>query len=124
MIRVKVGNMDIQPLGKTLGIARESVVTLIAGDITLNFSCTPENLRELAIGFLVSEGLVTDTKIGVSVDDTKIYVTSVNLRRDFDNNSFRIRSSGVPGVSAETLPVVKVGETFDLSECRKAPRRD
>ena len=49
--------MEIIPLGKTLETAKEKMVTLVVGDMRFNIACTPDNLRELAIGFVVSEGL-------------------------------------------------------------------
>lgn len=33
---------------------------LVAGDTRFKIACTPENLRELGVGFLISEGLVVE----------------------------------------------------------------
>jgi len=114
--------MEIIPLGKTLEIAKEKMVTLVIGDARFNIACTPENLRELAIGFLISEGLVKEQKICVKVEDDVISVENLDSRRETATMAFRLRSSGSPGVfrSSEKLPVVSAGETFNMTECQNA----
>ena len=55
--------MEVLSLGKTLEVAREKQITLVVGAMRFNITCTPDNLRELAIGFLVSEGLATKDEV-------------------------------------------------------------
>jgi FdhD protein len=115
--------MEIVPLGKTLEIAKEKLVTLIVGDIRFNIACTPENLRELAIGFVVSEGLVNkDRTISVKVKGDVVIVESANLQHKPSPIVVKVRSSGSPGllVSADKLPKVSVEHNFTLEECRNA----
>jgi len=114
--------MEAISLGETLEIARERLVTLVVGDTRFNISCTPENLRELGIGFLITEGLVTDDRICVEVEGDVISVKSANLGYELSPAAFKVRSSGSPGVfrAAEKLPTVSVEEKFTLEECRNA----
>ena len=114
--------MEVISLGKTLEIARERLVTLIVGDTRFNISCTPENLRELAIGFLISEGLVMEYRICVEVEGDIISVKSTNLGHELSSSAFKVRSSGSPGAfrSVEKLTIVSAEEKFTLAECRKA----
>jgi FdhD protein len=115
-------DMEIVPLGKTLEIAKEKMVTLVIGDTRVNIACTPENLRELAIGFLTSEGLVTGHKICVKVDGDVINVENLDLGCETTTVAFKLRSSGSPGVfrSSEKLPVISASEIFNIAECRNA----
>jgi FdhD protein len=115
--------MEIVPLGKTLEIAKEKTVTLIVGDIRFNITCTPSNLRELAIGFVVSEGLVNkDRTISAQVKGDTIIVESADLQHKPSPIIVKVRSSGSPGllVSADKLPKVSVEAKFSLEECRHA----
>ncbi|MBA7599571.1 Sulfur carrier protein FdhD [subsurface metagenome] len=114
--------MEIVTLGKTLEIAKEKMVTLMVGDIRFNITCTPDNLRELAIGFVVSEGLAAPGRICVRVEGDVIIVESANLQHRPSPTVVKVRSSGSPGllVSTDKLPAVSVERNFTLEECRNA----
>ena len=116
--------MEIIPIGKALEIAKEKTVTLVIGDIKLNITCTPEYLRELGIGFLVSEGIAINEKFDVEVEGDLINVKSINLANEKDLAIFKVRTSGSPGIlkSGDKLPKVTVGEKFTLAECQKAQK--
>lgn len=45
--------------GKTLEIAKEEQITLIINEEPYHIMCTPEYLKELVLGFLISEGFAT-----------------------------------------------------------------
>lgn len=114
--------MEVITFGKTLEIARERLVTLVVGDIKFKISCTPENLRELAIGFLVSEGLIKKGQVRVNVKGDLITVESVDLQCKLISSTFKVRSSGSPGLFglADNLPIVSAKETFTIDECQHA----
>lgn len=114
--------MEIINLGKALEIAKEKVVTLLVGDIRFNIACTPDNLRELAIGFVVSEGLAVAGRICARVEGDVVIVESPDLQYKLSSAVVKVRSSGSPGllVSADKLPPVSVKHSFTLEECRNA----
>jgi len=114
--------MEIISLGETLEIPRERLVTLVIGDIRFKIACTPENLRELAIGFLISEGLVVEDRICVKVEGDVVNVKSANLGCKLNPTAFKVRLSDLLGVlrPAEKLPTVSAGEKFTLEECSNA----
>jgi FdhD protein len=109
--------MEVVPLNKTLEIANEKQVKLVINEVVLHLMCTPVNLEELAIGFLISEGLVSPSeKIAVQVDGDTITVKANT------NPVFKLRSSGCPGVfrEKEELPEVIAEERFSLNEARNS----
>jgi len=108
--------MEVISFGKALEIAREKLVTLVVGDTSFNISCTPENLRELGIGFLITEGLVTDNRICVNVKGDVITVKSVNLEQELSPVAFKVKPSGPPRV----FRLASVEEKFTLEECCNA----
>jgi len=110
--------MELIPINTPLKIPVERLVTINAGDIKFNISCTPVFLKELTVGFLVSEGLVEKGKeIDVKIDGDSIYVDAIDSIQ-----GFRLRSSGSPGVFrvVEELPRVSGGEKFTIEECRNS----
>jgi FdhD protein len=113
--------MEIVPIGEKLEIPSETLVTIIAGEIRFNISCTPVNIEDLAVGFLVSEGLVKDfNEIELKVEGNVVRVLSdVNF-----TDEFRLRSSGSPGVFRveEKLPKIKPVERFTIEECMNSLR--
>ncbi|HID43835.1 MAG TPA: formate dehydrogenase accessory sulfurtransferase FdhD [Archaeoglobaceae archaeon] len=108
--------MEIISIGEKLEIPSETLVTIIAGNMRFNISCTPVNLEELAMGFLISEGLVENSEIEINVQDRLIEVLTPVKPTD----EFRLRTSGSPGVFrvAEKLPELKPVEKFTIKECR------
>jgi len=109
--------MEIVPISKTLEIAKEKQVTLVINGVASHLSCTPQNLEELAIGFLVSEGLASpNDDIDVSISGDTIIVKA-NI-----DPVFKLRSSGCPGVfrEKEELPKVFAEEKFSIDEARNS----
>jgi len=111
----------IKKIGEALELAKEGRVTIIAGRTPYHLMCTPENLIELAVGFVISEGIVKSLdEIAVSkIEDDIIYV-----KMDGEHSSTTIRSSGCIGVfrEREEIPKVRAGEKFTLEEVREALR--
>ncbi len=109
----------IRKLGKTLELAKESRVTIIAGRVPYHLMCTPENLVELAVGFVICEGIAKSLdEIAVSkIEDDIIYI-----KMNGDYSSTTIRSSGCIGVfrEKEEIPRVKARERFTLEEVKEA----
>ncbi|AAB90873.1 MULTISPECIES: formate dehydrogenase accessory sulfurtransferase FdhD [Archaeoglobus] len=109
----------IRKLGKTLELARESRVTVIAGRTQYHLMCTPKNLIELAVGFVISEGIAKSLD---EVEVSKIEDDIIYVKMDGEHSSTTIRSSGCIGVfrEREEIPRVKAGERFTLEEVREA----
>jgi FdhD protein len=111
--------MEIVRIGDALELAEEIEVTLYINGLPSHLMCTPGNLEELAVGFVVSEGLIDRRdagKIKVDVVDNQIFV-------DVDADSFvlELRSSGCVGVfrEGEVLPPVESDERFKLRELKE-----
>jgi|Deesub1362A_J573_1020465.scaffolds.fasta_scaffold00065_65 FdhD protein len=109
-------------LGEPMELAREEEVTLYINGLPSHLMCTPSHLEELAIGFLVTEGLIDRKdwkKATIEVKGNSVYV-------DVDANSFilELRSSGCVGVfkEGEVLPKVIANKTYSLDELKKALR--
>jgi FdhD protein len=117
-----LGEMEIINLGTTLEIAREKMVTLVVGGTRFNIVCTPDNLRELAIGFVVSEGLAEAGDIRVRVNGDVISVATAERQHKTVPPVVKVSSSGSPELlgSADKLPGVLVGQSYTLEECRYA----
>ena len=114
------GKMEIVEIGKPMKLAKEREITLYINGLPSHLMVTPFDLEELALGFIVSEGLVRREdwqKANVIVDGNSIHV-------DVDTSSFilELRSSGCVGVfrEGEILPKVEVSESYSLDELRKA----
>ncbi len=109
--------MEVVPISETLEIAKEKQIMLVINCTATHMMCTPENLEELALGFLVSEGLVSPSEsIDVRVDGDTIFV-----KADIDP-VFKLRSSGCVGVlrEKEELPKVFAEEKFSIDEARNS----
>ena len=106
-------------LGKTREIAREKTVTLIIAGTRVRLTCTPEQLAELAVGYAVSEGLISGPAKAVVRGDTIRIVGSLteDARRPI---SFELSSSGTPRLrqTSQIIKAVSPGEVFTLRECR------
>uniref|UniRef100_A0A7C3MAX3 Formate dehydrogenase accessory sulfurtransferase FdhD n=1 Tax=Archaeoglobus fulgidus TaxID=2234 RepID=A0A7C3MAX3_ARCFL len=109
----------IRKLGKTLELAKESRVTILAGNTPYHLMCTPENLVELAVGFIISEGIASSLKeIEVSMVEENLIYVKMNGKR----SSTAITSSGCIGVfrDEEEIPKVKAAEKFKIEELKNA----
>lgn len=105
-------------LGKTLEVAKESRITVIVGRTPYHLMCTPQDIYEFVVGFLLSEGIaksLEDIKISLIADN----VVYVKLNGSFDTT---IRSSGCIGVfrEKEEIPRVKPKERFTLEEIKNS----
>ncbi len=109
--------MDIVEIDHRLEIPQEAMVTIVAGELSFNISCTPRNLEEMVTGFLLSEGLVKDNNFTIELKDNTVYVNA-----PVKSQKLGLRSSGSPGIysAVDSLPLVRGGERFTLDECRDA----
>lgn len=83
-------------------ICEEAPVELVVNDLHMaTFMCTPENLDELAVGYLFSRGLITGTKdilvLGVCDDMRKIIVRTRNKLPENDYSLEKVLHSGCGG---------------------------
>ncbi|AGK61135.1 formate dehydrogenase family accessory protein FdhD [Archaeoglobus sulfaticallidus PM70-1] len=112
--------VDIIKSDNSLELAKEIEVTVYINGLPSHLMCSPNNLEELAIGFVVSEGLI-DRDL---VDEIEIHRKGNEIFVDVDANSFtlELRSSGCVGVfkKGEVLPPVEAKEKFSLDELKKA----
>ncbi len=115
-------DIEIIAIGEPLKLADEEEITLYINGVPSHIMCTPSNLEELAIGFLVSEGLIDRN----DWDKAKIEVKGNSIYVDVDANSFvlELRSSGCVGVfkDDEVLPKLVARETYSLDEVKRALR--
>jgi len=111
--------MEIISLGKPLEIAKENIAALIVNNIEFNITCTPGNLRELGIGFSVSEGLVKKDRLCVEVEGNIIRLTSKNSGRRLNRKMLSLTSSSSLRIFriSNKLPRVSAKENFTLEEC-------
>ncbi|MFO7966622.1 MAG: formate dehydrogenase accessory sulfurtransferase FdhD [Archaeoglobaceae archaeon] len=114
--------MDIVEIDHKLEIPHEALVTIVAGELSFNISCTPQNLEEMVIGFLLSEGLVKDQLkdhgFNIEIENNKVYVDAPVTTQELS-----LRSSGSPGIFRayeDELPRVSAKESYTLNECRNA----
>nr|WP_230972496.1 formate dehydrogenase accessory sulfurtransferase FdhD [Archaeoglobus neptunius] len=100
-------------------MAKEAKITLFAGKTPYHIMCTPENLKELAVGFLVSEGIVKsiDEIIFSYIDNDVLFV-----KLNGNQSSTTIRSSGCIGVyrEQEKIPKVEAEAKFTMDEIKKS----
>lgn len=109
--------MDIIEFDHRLEIPHEVVVTIVAGKLSFNISCTPQNLEEMVIGFLLSEGLVEDYDFNIEIKSNTVYANAPVATQDLS-----LRSSGSPGVyrAKDELPQISAKVNYTLEECRNA----
>ncbi len=109
-------------IGKRLELAEEIEVTIYINGLPSHIMCSPGHLDELALGFVVSEGIVSRD----SVDSIDILVKGSEVFVDVESNSFvlELRSSGCVGVfrEGEVLPNVKAKEKFTFRELEDSLR--
>jgi FdhD protein len=114
--------MKVIKFNDPLELAREKQVTIAVNGNVYHIMCTPENLEELVLGFLISEGLAS------SSDEIKIYDASfsstdtivVELKEA--TPILKLRSSGCIGVfrEKEKLSRIVAEENFNLDEIRES----
>ncbi len=107
----------IVEIGHPLELARESQITLLVGDTSYHIMCTPENIRDLVVGFLVSEGIANSVK---DIEFLSLGEQEVVVRVDGSSGEIAITSSGSPGVYSLEVPKVEAGERFSLDELRNS----
>ncbi len=107
-------------LGQPLELAKEKEITIFINGLPSHLMCTPADLEELVIGFIVSEGLIIKTRWKDAVIDVKGDRVFVDV--DADSFLLELRSSGCVGVfrDEEILPEVTSNETFSLEEVEGA----
>ncbi|MCS7119211.1 MAG: formate dehydrogenase accessory sulfurtransferase FdhD [Archaeoglobaceae archaeon] len=82
----------IRFIGKPLEIAEEKEITLIINGRCYYLACTPKMLKELAIGFLVSEGLVRKIEdLSVEIFDDTVIVKSMRSKENFEATEVKIK---------------------------------
>lgn len=105
-------SVKIVPLTCSLKLAREEQIVFIFNGSVSRIMCTPENLEELAIGFLISEG--------VAKDGIKVYAEGDVVVAEYDGEpvSFKMHSSGCAGIYTDDsdLPAVKSCEKWSMEE--------
>ncbi|MBE8540118.1 formate dehydrogenase accessory sulfurtransferase FdhD [Geoglobus acetivorans] len=100
--------MEVFEVGKRLEIGKEFEFKIIVGNRVIRLFCTPVNLEELVMGFLITEGLSSSPEVIVEGD-----VAVAKVDRNFDT---AINSSGCAGVYVdEKLNPVKPGFRFSMS---------
>lgn len=121
------GTIQTIPWQKPLEIADEALVTLIIGRAEIKITCTLGYLRELAMGFIVSEGIVKRDAIArgqvrVNVNNDRIGVEMMGSSMENDVLALGLRSSGSPGMLYEAgdLPRVCANGEFSIEDCRDA----
>lgn len=113
----------IEKIGEPLELAEEDQFTIFVGRTPYRIMCTPKNLQELAVGFLISEG------IAKSVEDIEFREApclqnsnAVFVNVNGNPGEYTIRSSGCIGIYREDEVVgkVEVGERFSIAETERA----
>ncbi len=107
----------IVEIDNPLEFARESQITLFVGHTPYHIMCTPENIRDLVVGFLISEGIARSVRdIEFSRFEGQEIVVSVNG----NSGEVTITSSGSVGVYRDDVPKVRATEKYTLDELRKS----
>lgn len=102
----------IREIGKPLEIAVEKEVEFIINGKVYTKLCTPTMLRELAVGFLISEG------IAGSIRDIKIYEDEGKLIAEVSEKSGEIHEM-VSFLDNKNIPKSSKIRKFKLEELRK-----
>ncbi len=113
-------------IGKPLELARESQIKLFVNyahssgspiPSPYHIMCTPENVKDLVVGFLVSEGIAKSVEdIEFSRFEGQEVVVSVNG----NSGEVAITSSGSVGIYRDNVPKVIANEKYTLDELRRS----
>lgn len=111
--------MEIIEFDDKLEIPQEARVTIVAGELSFNISCTPESLEEMVIGFFISEGLAKEYNFDVELTGDTVYIDAPVTAQELN-----LRSSGSPGIfrAENRLPQIVAEVNYTLEECRNALR--
>ncbi|MCS7121165.1 MAG: formate dehydrogenase accessory sulfurtransferase FdhD [Archaeoglobaceae archaeon] len=90
----------IVKIGEVLEVANESQLTIFINDRPYKISCTPKDLEDLIVGFIVSEG----------------FANFGNFKYSIKHKEVRVE---VPTVEVEEKKKVKANRTFTVSEVRE-----
>ncbi len=117
--------MDIVEFNEKLEIPHEALITIVAGELSFNISCTPYNLEEMVTGFLLSEGLVEGQDLmdrGFQDLNIELKGNTIYVSIPVTTEQLSLRSSGSPGIfrAGDGLPHVSGEERFTLDECRNS----
>ena len=92
-------------------ICIETKITLIINEkLIISLTCIPMQLEELAIGFLISEGLISDIKRIelIDVDDSNICISISNFKYNKKiNEKIEIRTSGYIGLEQISIKPIE-----------------
>ena len=122
-----VNGVKLLQLTHSLKLAREEQIVFIFNGSVSRIMCTPENLEELAIGFLISEGVVKNVKNARDLKNTrdagnriKVYAEGDVVVAEYDGEpvSFKMHSSGCAGIYIDDkeLPSVEASERWTVEE--------
>lgn len=106
--------MEIKKIGETLELATERHLRVSINGMVFNIACTPINVEELIIGFIVTEGIGKFEDVNKSVN---VHISDNLIEVDLPNVSeLTLTSSGSISVSNEKVGRVKAGEKFRIEE--------
>ncbi|AEA47323.1 formate dehydrogenase accessory sulfurtransferase FdhD [Archaeoglobus veneficus] len=106
--------MEIKKLGDTLEIAVERNLRVTVNDISFGMACTPSNIEELILGFMVTEGIANPDGVKVTINGENVEVIIE------DDAKVKITSSGSIGIEEGELKRVNAGEKFGIDELKSA----
>ncbi|MET1124485.1 MAG: formate dehydrogenase accessory sulfurtransferase FdhD [Archaeoglobaceae archaeon] len=108
----------IVEIGERLEIARESQITLFVNEVPLRIMCTPKDIEDLVVGFVISEGLAK------SLDEFEYSICAYGVTVVVESKipPVEVRSSGCIGVyrQNEKIPEVEAGRKFKLGDVIEA----
>jgi len=82
----------IRIIGEPLEIAQEREITFIINGVPSKFACTPKMLKELAIGFAISEGIAEKIEdIEVKILEDSVVIKANGVKRGFKKIEPRVK---------------------------------
>ena len=115
--------MEIKDLGKTLELAVERHLRVSINGMVFNIACTPVNVEELILGFIVTEGIGRFEDINKNVD---VHISDDLIEVNLPNAEPTLTSSGSisigvgVGRKAEKVGEVRAEEKFRIEELQKS----